>query len=82
MNPLYNAMNNNGNSSNNGISGIMGIVSNFMSFANNFRGNPNDKINELLSNGSVSKEQYENAVKIAKQVEPFVRKMLYGNHNT
>ena len=72
MNPLYNVMNNNRNSNN----GIMGLVSNFMSFANNFKGNPNDKINELLNNGSVTKEQYDNAVKIAKQIEPFVRKLM------
>lgn len=79
MNPLYNAM----KTTNNGVknNNIMSLLSDFMYFASNFKGNPNEKINELLTSGNVTREQYDNAVKIAKQVEPFVKNMMKTGHN-
>lgn len=41
----------------------------FMQFQNNFRGNPQQMVQQMLNSGRVSPQQYQNAVQIANQFQ-------------
>ena len=41
----------------------------FMNFQNNFRGNPQQMVQQLLNSGRVSPQQYQNAVQMAQQFQ-------------
>lgn len=41
----------------------------FMNFQNNFRGNPQQAVQQLLNSGRVSPQQYQNAVQMAQQFQ-------------
>ena len=41
----------------------------FMNFRNSFQGNPQQMIQQMLSSGQVSPQQYQNAVQIAQQLQ-------------
>ena len=58
MNPLYQQMRNPTNN----------IVSQFQSFKNNFRGNPQQMVQQMLNSGRISQEQYNSAVQKANQL--------------
>lgn len=59
MNPLYNEMqSNNGN-----------MLQRFQQFRQNFHGNPQQQVQQLLNSGKVSQEQYNQAVKMAQQFQ-------------
>lgn len=59
MNPLYNEMqNNNGN-----------MLQRFQQFRQNFHGNPQQQVQQLLNSGKVSQQQYNQAVQIAQQFQ-------------
>ena len=49
----------------------------FLNFRNNFRGDPQMMVQQLLRTGQISQQQYENAVKMADQFNstfiPFIR---------
>lgn len=57
-NPLYNQMQK--NAPNN-------IVQQFNQFRKNFKGNPQEQVQQLLNSGKVSQEQYNKAVQMANQ---------------
>ena len=61
MNPLYNEMRTNT------------VPDNFMSklqqFRQNFKGNPQEQVQQLLNSGKVSQEQYNRAVQMAQQLQ-------------
>lgn len=39
----------------------------FAQFANSFRGNPQQIVQQMLQSGQISQEQYQNAVRMADQ---------------
>lgn len=41
----------------------------FMNFRNNFRGNPQQMVQQMLNSGQVSPQQYQNAVSMAQQLQ-------------
>ena len=64
MNPLYQQMSNPTNN----------IVSQFQSFKNNFRGNPQQMVQQMLNSGKGSQEQYKIAVQKANQLAQMMGK--------
>lgn len=59
MNPLYNEMqNSNGN-----------MLQRFQQFRQNFKGDPQQQVQQLLNSGRVSQQQYNQAVQIAQQFQ-------------
>lgn len=60
-NPIYNQMNG-GNAGNN-------LIQRFMQFKQNFSGNPQQQIQQLLNSGRVTQDQYNNAVQQAKALQ-------------
>lgn len=59
MNPLYGQLN--GNQQND-------IVSRFNQFRQNFKGNPQEMIQQMLNSGRITQAQYDNAVQQAQQL--------------
>ena len=59
MNPLYNDMQSNQN----------GMLQRFQQFRQNFRGNPQQQVQQLLNSGKVSQQQYNQAVQMAQQFQ-------------
>ena len=41
----------------------------FAQFANSFRGNPQQMVQQMLNSGRISPQQYQNAVQIANQFQ-------------
>lgn len=60
MNPLYNDMNQ-GNQNN--------LVQRFQQFRQNFKGDPQQQVQQLLNSGRVSQAQYNQAVQMAQQFQ-------------
>ena len=60
MNPLYNDMQN--------IQGG-GMLQRFQQFRQNFKGDPQQQVQQLLNSGRVSQAQYNNAVQMAQQFQ-------------
>ena len=65
MNPLYQQMNKN--------NGINGFMSRLNQLKQTFKGDPNQKIQELLNSGKVSQAQYEKAVQMANQIQSMMK---------
>lgn len=57
-NPLFGQMNNNNN-----------IIQQFMQFKQNFRGNPQAQIQQMLNTGRITQMQYNMAVQKAQQLQ-------------
>lgn len=60
MNPLYNDMQNNQGG---------GMLQRFQQFRQNFHGNPQEQVQQLLNSGRVSQQQYNQAVQMAQQFQ-------------
>ena len=60
-NPIYSQMTN-GN-----------LISQFQQFRNAFKGDPKQKVQELLNSGKVSQAQYDRAVQMANQLQGLFR---------
>lgn len=60
MNPLYNDMNP-GNQNN--------LIQRFQQFRQNFKGDPQQQVQQLLNSGKVSQQQYNQAVQMAQQFQ-------------
>ena len=56
MNPLYSQMNNNN------------LLQRFMQFKQTFRGDPQAQVQQLLNSGTVTQDQYNQAVQTAQQL--------------
>lgn len=54
--------------------GPMNIVQQFMQFKKNFKGNPQQQIQQMLNSGKISQAQYNAAVQKAQMLQ----KMLSG----
>lgn len=61
MNPLYNEMRTNTIPDN--------FMSKFQQFRQNFKGNPQEQVQQLLNSGRVSQAQYDRAVQMAQQFQ-------------
>ena len=61
MNPLYNEMRTNTVPDN--------FMSKFQQFRQNFKGNPQEQVQQLLNSGKVSQDQYNRAVQMAQQFQ-------------
>lgn len=61
MNPLYNEMRTNTVPDN--------FMSKFQQFRQNFKGNPQEQVQQLLNSGRVSQAQYDRAVQMAQQFQ-------------
>lgn len=61
MNPLYNEMRTNTVPDN--------FMSKFQQFRQNFKGNPQEQVQQMLNSGKVSQEQYNRAVQLAQQFQ-------------
>ena len=68
MNPLYQAMMNNmpANSA-------MSLLQRFQQFRNGFHGNAEQMVKQMLQNGQVSQQQYNNAVQMAQQFQRMMK---------
>ena len=51
------------------MNNMMDMMQRFMQFQNNFRGNPQQMVQQMLSSGRVSQQQYQNAVNMVKQIQ-------------
>ena len=50
------------------------IVEQFKDFRNSFKGDPQAKINEMLSSGQITQSQLNQATEIAKMVQVMLKK--------
>ena len=64
MNPLYQRMMQNAPQNN--------VVQRFQQFRNQFRGNPQQQVQELLNSGRITQQQYDAAVQAANQIRNIV----------
>ena len=62
MNQLYNEMQNN-------QGGTNGMLQRFQQFRQNFKGDPQQQVQQLLNSGRVSQQQYNQAVQMAQQFQ-------------
>ena len=60
-NPLYQMMNNNN------------LVQQFQQFKNTFKGDPKEKVQQMLNNGQITQEQVNRAVQMAEQFKTILR---------
>lgn len=63
MNPLFNML---GNTQ---YGNMAGLVSQFQKFRQNFQGDPQKQIQELLNSGRITQDQYNSAVQKAKALQ-------------
>lgn len=61
MNPLYEQMN--------GQAGQNNFLQRFMQFRQNFKGNPQEQVQQLLNSGRITQEQYNAAVQKAQMLQ-------------
>lgn len=65
MNPLYQEQLNNSNND---------LISRFNQFKQNFTGNPQQQVQQLLNSGRITQEQYNMAVQKANQLQKLLGK--------
>lgn len=65
MNPIYQQMNNSVNNNN--------ILQRFDQFKQNFKGDPQQQIQQMLNSGRITQQQYNNAVQMANQLMKFIK---------
>ena len=63
MNPLFEQMQNNQGGGN------TGMLQRFQHFRQNFKGDPQQQVQQLLNSGRVSQQQYNQAVQMAQQFQ-------------
>jgi hypothetical protein len=66
MNPLFQMMNKPNNN-------MMQLLQQFQQFKQNFKGNPQEMVQQLLNSGRISQQQYNSAVQMAQQLQNFIR---------
>lgn len=60
-NPLYNMIGNNSNQNN--------LLQRFQRFRQSFQGNPQQQVQQLLNSGKITQQQYDQAVRQAKELQ-------------
>ena len=48
------------------------IIQRFQQFKNNFKGDPQQQVQQLLNSGRISQQQYDQAVKMANQLRQMI----------
>lgn len=66
MSNIFNSLGNNMMPNNN-------LIQRFQQFKQSFTGNPQQQVQQLLNSGKVSQEQYNQAVKMAQQLQQMLR---------
>ena len=70
MNPLFNLFGGNQmQMSNNPVGNAFNMMQQLNQFRQNFHGNPQQQIQQLINSGRISQEQYNNAYKMAQQIQ-------------
>lgn len=52
----------------------MDMMQKFMQFRQNYQGDPKAQIQQMLNNGQISQQQYNQAVQIAQQIQSMMGK--------
>lgn len=70
MSPLFNLLNNNGMGMNNmmptnPMSNMMNLINQFNQFKNNFRGNPEQQVRQMLNSGQMTQNQFNQLSQMA-----------------
>lgn len=84
MNPLFNLLNNNMNTMNNmGMSNptynnmntmnMTNLINQFNQFKQNFNGNPEQQVKQLLNSGQMSQQQFNQLSQIAKMFQGILK---------
>ena len=66
MNPIFNLIN----------KSTPDVLNKFLNFYRNFKGDPNTELKNMINSGNYSKQEIEDAVKKAKQIENMIRPFL------
>lgn len=66
MSNIFNSLGNNMMPNNN-------LIQRFQQFKQSFTGNPQQQVQQLLNSGKVSQEQYNQAVKMAQQLQQLLK---------
>lgn len=72
MNPFYN-QNANQQQSNTPFGQMSNMMNQFNEFRNNFRGDPKQKVQELLNSGRMTQQQFNQLSQLAQQFQKFFR---------
>lgn len=75
MNPLNNFLNNN-NVQQNQNGNPMQMINEFMQFAKSFKGNPRQEVMNVLNNGQMSQQQFEQLSQQAKQLQEMFKQFV------
>ena len=52
------------------------ILAQFMQFAQDFKGDPQQKVQQMLNSGQITQQKYDNAVRMAQQLQQMLQQML------
>ena len=66
MNPLFQMLNRPNNS-------MMQLLQQFQQFRQNFKGNPQEMVQQMLNSGRINQTQYNQAVQMAQQLQAFIK---------
>ena len=77
-NPLFNAFNGSRTQNpipngNNKMANMMNFMNQFKQFRNNFKGSPQQQVQNLLASGQMSQEQYEQLSNMAAEFKDMLR---------
>ena len=65
MNPLFQMLNRPNNN-------MMQLLQQFQQFKQNFKGNPQEMVQQMLNSGRISQQQYNSAVQMAQQLQVLI----------
>ena len=68
MNPLFQTM-----MQNSPMGNMTNLVQRFQQFRNNFQGNPQQVVQQMMQSGRISQQQYNNAVQTAQQMAQYLK---------
>lgn len=71
MNPLFNLLGGGNAFQNTPMGNMMNFMQSFQQFRNSFHGNAQQQIQNMLSSGQITQEQYNQAVQKAQQLQRF-----------
>lgn len=72
-NPLFNNFGPSGQAPQNPVNNMLGFMKQFNQFKSQFRGDPRQKVQELLSSGQMTQEQFAQFSEMAKQFQSMFR---------
>lgn len=72
-NPIKQLVNSTSNTSFNEYGGIQGVLSKFNAFKNQFKGNPQDIVNNMLRSGRINESQLNQAKALARQLRGIIK---------